>query len=91
MAQAQLLFSEESLFYLQSCGFETVNWRPLSKEVRCGLDDKHFLVIKRKRNKTVLTLIKGKSQLSLDIKQFESFCDLKESILLLASFLQGQS
>lgn len=90
MAQAQLLFSEKSISYLNSCGFKTVNWHPLSKEVHCSLDDNHFLVIKRKQSKIIIILQKGKAQLSLDIKQFESLCDLKESVLLVASFLQGQ-
>jgi hypothetical protein len=91
MAQAQLMFSEESLSYLKTCGFETVNWCPITKEVRCSLDDKHLLTIKKKRSKTVIILQKGKSTLSIDMKQFESLCDLKESIQLLGSFLQGQS
>lgn len=75
MAQAQVLFTEDSLAYLKICGFESVNWCPLSKQVFCQLYENHFLTIKRKRKKTVVILQKGKSQLSLNLSQFKSLCD----------------
>lgn len=90
MAQAQLLFTKESESYLRNYGFGDVKWQPLFKQIECILDDKHSFVVKRKRNKTVIILRKGTSRLTLNIEQFVSLCDLKESVQLLSSFLEGQ-
>ena len=90
MAQAQLLFTEETLSYLKEYGFKTVKWCPISRQITCQLDDQYTLIVKRKRNKSFVCLRKGASSKRLNISQFLSLCNLRESILSLSTFLERQ-
>ena len=90
MAQAQLVFTEETLSYLKDYGLTSVQWSPISKQITCQLDDQYTLIVKTKRNKSFVCLRKGASSIRLNISQFLSLCNLKESILLLSAFLEGQ-
>ena len=90
MAQSQLEFTEETLHYFQQEGLTSVQWSPILHQISCQLDDKISLVVKKTDTSQYILLKKGTLQIKLSIKQFESLCDLKESIQLLKSFLDGQ-
>ena len=91
MAQAQLNFTEDSIDFLKGYGFEHVTWSPVHKSITCQLSNEFSLVIRKARQQTSVTLRKGTQTMSLPYTFLEMFCDLKESIQLLASFLEGQS
>lgn len=90
MAQAQLEFSEESINYLRGEGFSSVHWSPVLNHIECNIDEKHTLILKKTEKNSFVLLKKGKSQLKLSVELFKSLCELKESVLLLQSFLEGQ-
>jgi hypothetical protein len=91
MAQAQLLFSEDTLSYFKQYGFENITWSPVCKEISCTLDNNFTLVLKKRRSRVKLVFKKGKNKLILPTTMFETMCSLKESVELLISFLEGQS
>lgn len=92
MAQAQLQFTEDML---KGFGFTHVKWSPLSRTITCQLDETVSLVMYKKRHNISVTLRKrvrkGIQTISLPIAMLETLCDLKESIQLLTSFLEGQA
>ena len=90
MAQAQLEFSEDTVNYLRSEGFNSVHWSPLLNNIDCKIDEKHTLILKKTEKNCYVILKKGKSKLKLTTELFKSLCDLKESVRLLQSFLEGQ-
>lgn len=90
MAQAQLEFTEESLQYLQQNGLDTVQWSPVLRQIHCTIDSKLSLVVKKTEHSHHILLKKGCTQLKLSLKQFETICDLKQSVNLLRTFLDGQ-
>jgi hypothetical protein len=90
MAQAQLEFTEEAINYLQQNGLETVQWSPVLHQVYCKLDNKLSLVVKKTEHSYNILLKKGSTQIKLSIDQFRCLCDLKQSVHLLKSFLDGQ-
>lgn len=90
MAQAQLEFTEEAINFLQQNGLETVQWSPVLHQVYCQLDEKLCLVVKKTEHSSYILLKKGTAQIKLGLQQFKTLCDLKESVLLLKSFLDGQ-
>ena len=91
MAQAQLEFTEESKAYLRQQGFTNVHWSPVSNRIYCELDNKHTIIVKKSQTNIVTIIIKqGNSKVKLSAKLFESLCDLKQSVFLLKSFLEGQ-
>lgn len=90
MAQAQLEFSDETINYLRGEGFSSVHWSPVLNHVECKIDEKHTLILKKTEKNCYVILKKGKSQVKLTTELFELLCDLKESVLLLKSFLEGQ-
>ena len=91
MAQAMLNFTDDSLDFLSECGFQHVSWSPVNNSITCQLDDTLSLVIYKRKQQISLTLRKQSQTMSLPYSILETFCDLKESIQLLASFLDGQS
>lgn len=91
MAQAQLHFTDESLEILRGYGFENVVWSPVSKTITCQLDDTFSLVIKKTHQNVSIRLRKLTQSMSLPYNLFETLCDLKESIQLLSSFVEGNS
>lgn len=91
MAQAQLEFSEDTINYLRNEGFNSVHWSPVLNHIECKIDENHSLILKKtEKNCCSVLLKKGKSQLKLSVELFKTLCDLKESVLLLQSFLEGQ-
>lgn len=91
MTQAQLNFTDETLAFLEGYGLKNVTWSPVCKSITCQLDDTFSLVIYKKRQNIKMTLKKHSQTMSLPFTLLESLCDLKESIQLLCSFLEGQS
>lgn len=91
MAQAQLNFTEESRGYFRECGFISVTWSSMCKTITCELDEGFSMVIRKKRQNIKVTLRKGTQSMSLPYSMIENLCDLKESIQLLSSFLEGKS
>jgi hypothetical protein len=90
MAQAQLEFTEETLNYFEERGIQSVQWSPYLHQISCQLDEKLCLVVKKTEHSSYILLKKGTAQIKLGLQQFETLCDLKESVLLLKSFLDGQ-
>ena len=90
MAQAQIQFTDDSLTFLRERGFKHVSWSPISKTITCVLDDIFSLIIVKRRHKIAFTLRKGTQTISLPYSMISNLCDLKESIQLLHSFLDGQ-
>lgn len=90
MAQAQLEFSEETKQYLRDVGFNSVHWSPVLNHIECKIDQKHTLILKKTEKNCYVLLKKGKSQLKISVELFKTLCDLKETVILLQSFLEGQ-
>ena len=90
MAQAQLEFTEETLNYLNKNGFQTVQWSPILNHIKCEVDNKLTLVVKKTEHHLYILLKKGTLQLKLSVEQFRTMYSLQESVLLLKSFLDGQ-
>ena len=86
MAQAQLMFTEESLQLLN--GFESAQWHPTLKKIVCCFGE-YTINLKLKRKRLYVHLKKHLYIIRLELAQFLSLCDLKESVLSLASFLEN--
>ncbi len=89
MAQAQL---DDKHLEIYRCvdGFEAVVWLPKSNIVNCIIDSEHTMTVKRKGRKTYVFIKKGTAIVRVRMEIFEHICDLKESIALICSFLEGQ-
>lgn len=85
MAEAQLNIDFEG------SGFERIHWSPTLTQVECMIDSKHVIIVKKTKSETVVVLKKGKLCMKIKMNMFESICDLKESIQLIQSFLEGNS
>ena len=91
MTQAQLDVLKYKLNTLGD-GFATVNWKQNDDSIDCSLNEKHRIVVK-KGKKTCITILlyTGKKYISLPLDVFETVCDLKVSVELLAAFLEGHT
>ena len=89
MAQAQLNCSKDMLSLLRGYGLKHLSWSPVHQTITCQLDDMFSIVIRKTGKCMNITLKKGTQTMSLSSDMFEKCCDLKESIQLLASFLEG--
>ena len=79
MAQAQLLFTADTLSYMNDVGFKNVTWSPVRNEIVAELPDRFILKLKKKRE-VKLYLIKGNKTVKLPSLVFELFCHIKESV-----------
>ena len=83
MAQAQLTCNVQ--------GFETVQWSPISKQVECVLDSNFSIIVKNTKGGIDVVLKKGYRCIKMDLEIFEAMCDVKESVQLVHSFVEGNT
>ena len=88
MAQAQLDFAE-NISFVDNIDFDKITWTPTRKIITCTLCNGYVLLLKRKRHQIKICLKKGTKEMNIPFVIFETLCDLKESLQLLASFLEG--
>jgi hypothetical protein len=68
-----------------------IKWHQKDAKIICILNDDSSLVLRRAKQKTVLTLYNGRKSVDISMDQYEAMCDLKVGIQLLQSFLEGNS
>jgi hypothetical protein len=91
MAQAQLMFTSDTLQHFEERGFQNLIWSPIRREITCYLPNEYILVLKKRRSQIKCYLRVKNRRIQLPLTVVETLCDLKESILMLSSFLEGHS
>ena len=74
MAQAQLLFTADTLSYMNDVGFKNVTWSPVRNEIVAELPDRFILKLKKKLlflNKTKVLFIPLKQVMCLAIMMLD--------------------
>lgn len=86
MAQAQL---NAAHFSLTENGICCLSYQFNRKQITCCLDENQSVIIRRSNHSTDIILKIGQKRITLPLDLFETLCDLKISIKLLSSFLEG--
>lgn len=71
-------------------GFDAVEWLPKSCSVHGVIDGEHSMTVKRKGRNTYVFINKGTVRIRLHMDMFENIYNLKESIAIISSYLDGQ-
>ena len=83
MTQAQL-----DLYKIN--GIISVDYQAEKKKVTCRLEDGTSMIVKIWRGEPVLIVKKGIDTIRIPLNVYESICDVKYSLLLFKSILEGQ-
>ena len=60
------------------------------KEVSCQVDDHLSLIVKRRKNITVVVLEKGSRPMALPLVTYQHMCGFQSNVALLHDFLYGR-